>query len=137
MPSALSTGRGVECDIATECKGGGTLSGHRPRFAIEPLVGSASLAYGRRQLAADGRLHRPHLCERGVGASCGLAVEDGLAVVVHFKSAVACGSQGDCKLVAELAEELGRYPSGLWQVASGNAVDDLQPAGVCVHGVTS
>ena len=94
-------------------KGGGTLSDRRPRFAIEPLVGLASLAYGRRQLTADCLLHLSHLCERGIGASCGFAVEDGLAIVVHFKPAIACGSQGDCKLVAELAEELGRYPSGL------------------------
>ena len=111
--------------MQTKRKGGGTLPGRRPRFAIEPLVGEVLLACRDRQLVADGLLHLADLGEGGVRAAVGVAVEESCAVVVDLKPAVAHGCEGDGQLTAKFAEELGRYPSGLGQIASGNAVSDL------------
>ena len=59
-------------------------------------------------------------------ASLGLAVEKCPAVQVHLQPTVIHRCKCHRNTVAKLAEELRRYPSGLGEVPSTNAVLDFQ-----------
>ena len=61
------------------------------------------------------------------------AVEDGLTVQHYLQTALSHRGQGYVQGAAKLCEELGRYPSGLWQVASSYAVGYLQFVLILCH----
>lgn len=76
--------------------------------------------------------HVPDVGEGWVGA-LGLAVENGLTVQHDLQPALANRGQGYAQGTAELCEKLGRYPSGLGQVASSYAVGYLQVVLILCH----
>ena len=71
--------------------------------------------------------------QRRVLAPLGLSVEDGPTVQVHFQPTIIYWGNGYSNLTAKLAEELGRYPSGLWEIPSTNAVLDFQIGLIFCH----
>ena len=107
-----------------------------PPSCVQDLL-SVDLTDGHhRKPLPNGGPHIPDIGKGWVG-SRRPAVEDGLTVQYDFQTALAYWRKGYVQRAAKLCEELGRYPSGLWQVASSYAVGNLQAVLIIRHVVSS